>query len=581
MHPLFDLALLLTALATPSTRLAALERGYLAGLFRAKPHLADYMGDHRFAGQLADLSPRGLRRRIGELEAQRSGLAAIDPAALTRDEQIDAAILRDGIALELLELTEIREWTWSPRLVDSFVWYDPREMIASRLSGLVHGSWGTEDTRRRAATEQLRALPRWLGERRRALGQVSELHLEQERQENRGRIRFFQTELAEFTRAHPQSEAARRAALRALRSYQRFMETELPPRATRSWRLGPELYRKKFPLALQTDLAPDELVRLARRDFAAARAELYQLARRLHGQLWPSEPPPAADAPSRPQAEVIARVRDETARDHPAADALVKAHADQLTRLRAFVEARGLVTLPPPDTLSVEVMPDFKRSGAGAEYLAPGALDRSAPFHGTYYVDPVDPTWSPEKVESYLRANNEYEIALTAAHEAIPGHHVQAWWSHRRPNPLRDTLWSGPFAEGWAMYGEALLAQNGFGGDQNDRYRFHELLGRMIVCANAILDVGLQGGAMTDQEALRFMVEDGFQETAQAERKLLRAKLESTQLPQYFLGWTEIVRLERGARDAGGFEQRRFDEELLAHGTIAVKYLRRDVLGGR
>jgi uncharacterized protein (DUF885 family) len=83
---------------------------------------------------------------------------------------------------------------------------------------------------------------------------------------------------------------------------------------------------------------------------------------------------------------------------------------------------------------------------------------------------------------------------------------------------------------------------------------------------------------MTDEEALRFMVEEGFQEKTQAERKLLRAKLDSTQLSQYFLGFTEIVRLEQDARAAGPFDQRAFDEKLLSHGTIAVKHLRRFVL---
>jgi uncharacterized protein (DUF885 family) len=102
-----------------------------------------------------------------------------------------------------------------------------------------------------------------------------------------------------------------------------------------------------------------------------------------------------------------------------------------------------------------------------------------------------------------------------------------------------------------------------------------DLRGRMIVASNAILDAGLQGGTMTGEEALRLMIEEGFQEKAQAERKLLRAKLDSTQLCQYFLGWDEIVRLEREARAAGSFDRRKFAEALLSHGTIGVKHLKK------
>jgi uncharacterized protein (DUF885 family) len=465
------------AAAPPSAthRLAALEQRYLDGLFRAKPHLADYMGDHRFAGKLSDLTPAGLRARITELQTQQRALDAIDRQALDADGQIDAAILQDGIALELLELTEIREWTWDPRLRDGFTYYDPREVVAARLSDIVHGSWGTPEERRLAVTAQLLGLPRWLRARERSMEKVSKVHLQQAVKDNRGRITFFETEVA--------------------------------------------------------------------------------------------------------GAPLVNRVKDAIAADHPKKDELVQASAAKLVLLRAFLDENQVVTLPPAETLSVEPMPEYKRGGSGAEYLSPGGLDRKAPFHGTYYVEPVDPTWPAEKVESYLRANNDYEIALTAAHEALPGHHTQAWWARRDPSALRATLWSGPFAEGWAVYGEGLVVKCGFGAEKNDRYRFMDLRGHMIVASNALLDAALQGGAMTDEEALRFMVEEGFQEKAQAERKLLRAKLDSTQLSQYFLGFTEIGRLEEEARAAGPFDQRAFDEKLLAHGTIAVKHLRRFVLG--
>jgi uncharacterized protein (DUF885 family) len=561
--------------------LASLAQRYLSGLFRAKPHLADYMGDHRFATQYQELTTNAVRFRVAELSQHGKELAALDRSKMSRDEQVDAAIMADAIALELLELEEIQEFTWSPRLVDSFTYYDPREIVAARISDIVHGNWGTEAERRTAVAAQLRAVARIVETRERYLtrSKVSKVHLDQAVKENAGRLAFLEKELPAFTKGDTLAETARNEAVFALQNYQRFLEKVLPNRVGADWRLGPEKYRKKFPLALQTDLAPEELVRLAREDFAAARGELYAVARKLAVGLLPGEPVPPEGAPPEAQAKLIARVKDVLAKDHPAPDALVSASAAQIGRLRALVQSKNVVELPPPETLSVEPMPEYKRGAAGAEYLSPGALDRGAPFHGTYYVDPVDPTWPKEKIESYLRANNDYEIALTAAHEAIPGHHTQAWFARRDPSVLRATLWSGPFAEGWAVYGEGLLVKLGLGDAQSDRYRFFDLRGRMIVAANAILDAGLQGGAMTDEEALRFMIDDGFQERTQAEKKLVRAKLDSTQLCQYFLGWAEIERLERDLRAKGSFDQRAFDDALLSHGTIAVKYLRQYVLG--
>ncbi|TMQ10598.1 MAG: DUF885 domain-containing protein [Deltaproteobacteria bacterium] len=121
----------------------------------------------------------------------------------------------------------------------------------------------------------------------------------------------------------------------------------------------------------------------------------------------------------------------------------------------------------------------------------------------------------------------------------------------------------------------------GWGGARNDRFRVFVLIETMVSTANTILDIELQSGRMTDEEAVRFMVEQGFQPRAQAEKKLVRAKLDSTQLCQYFLGLDEIETLEQDYRTQVGakFKQRTFDDALIGHGSLAVKFLRDYVLG--
>jgi uncharacterized protein (DUF885 family) len=581
-----------TAVAAPPPKIEALKKRYLDGLFRAKPHLATFMGDHRFDGKLPDLSPAGLRRRADELDRQDKELRAIPRAGLSRDEQIDADILADGIALERLYLKEIRDWEWDPRLNDSFPYYDPREIVAGRLSDIIHGDFAPEAERRKSVTAQLEALPGFLKQEIAALDRsheadsgarrTSKVYLDQAIKGNKGRIEFFQTEVKEFTAKDPRAEAARGRAVAALEGFQSFLEKDLAPHADGDWRLGAELYRKKFPLALQTTLSPDEVVPIAEAQFKTTRAQLFDVARKLHAQLWPKEPQPAANAAIdvKTQAQIINRVKDELAKDHPKPDDLVASHGRNLDALRAFIEKNDLLALPPKETLLVEPMPLFKRGSSAAEYLAPGVLDKKPAWHATYYVDPIDPSWPAERVESYLRGQNNYEVQLVASHEAYPGHHTQYFYSKRNLNPLRAVLWNAAMVEGWAVYGEGLMVGLGWGGAMNDRFRFYDLRGRMIVAANLILDVKLQSGQMTDEQAVRFMVDEGFQEKAMAEKKLLRAKLDSTQLAQYFLGLEEIRGLEREYRQKVGekWSQRAFNEALIGQGSIAVKFLRRYLL---
>src|SRR5262245_40084069 len=123
MHTVSFSLLLVVLCAAPAAasenagKLDALVKRYLDGLLRAKPHLATFMGDHRFDGTLPDRSAAGEQKRIAELVGQEAELAAIVQAGdLGDDSRIDAQIVADGIALELLYLREIREWEWDPRI---------------------------------------------------------------------------------------------------------------------------------------------------------------------------------------------------------------------------------------------------------------------------------------------------------------------------------------------------------------------------------------------------------------------------------------------------------------------------------
>src|SRR5882757_3195004 len=114
-NALFSL-LLIGVLGAPAAasenagKLDALVKRYLDGLFRAKPHLATFMGDHRFDGALPDLGAAATQKRQAELAAQKKELDTIVAAGdLGDDSRADAQIVADGIALELLYLGEIRE----------------------------------------------------------------------------------------------------------------------------------------------------------------------------------------------------------------------------------------------------------------------------------------------------------------------------------------------------------------------------------------------------------------------------------------------------------------------------------------
>jgi uncharacterized protein (DUF885 family) len=101
---------------------------------------------------------------------------------------------------------------------------------------------------------------------------------------------------------------------------------------------------------------------------------------------------------------------------------------------------------------------------------------------------------------------------------------------------------------------------------------------------NTLMDIAIHTGSMEREEAMKLMVEQGFQEESEASAKWDRARLSSTQLCEYFLGYTEMSDMEREARRRAAeastpFRWRPFLESVLAHGTPPTPVIR-DILFG-
>src|SRR4030095_13214383 len=169
---------------------------------------------------------------------------------------------------------------------------------------------------------------------------------------------------------------------------------------------------------------------------------------------------------------------------------------------------------------------------------------------------------------------------ILTIHEAYPGHYVQLEYSNRHPSLIRKVLFSGVFAEGWAVYTEQVMLDQGYGkGDL--ALRLSQLKWYLRAVCNAILDYKMHCTDMTDEEALRFLIWVAFQSEAEAILKIIRAKQSSCQLSTYFVGRMAFQRLRRRFQNELGddFSLGRYHEAVLAHGTLPVRYLP-ELVGG-
>src|SRR5262249_55584860 len=150
-------------------------------------------------------------------------------------------------------------------------------------------------------------------------------------------------------------------------------------------------------------------------------------------------------------------------------------------------------------------MPEFRRGNSLAYLENAPPLDPDAPSF--YAVSPPPADWTPQQVRSFLEEYNRQMLNVLTLHEAYPGHYVQLAYANRSPSLIRRVLQSGTFVEGWAVYGEVTMLNEGFG-DGDLRLRLMQLKFYLRAVANSILDYRMHCTRMSDDEAMRFLTEE-------------------------------------------------------------------------
>jgi uncharacterized protein (DUF885 family) len=382
------------------------------------------------------------------------------------------------------------------------------------------------------------------------------------------------------------------------------LRDDLLPRSEGEGRLGADLFARKLRHTFRSGLTAEIILEQAKREYVAVRAEMIRIAKQIWSRWVPSEPPPSHlnyGSQERADEQTVRDVIAAINRDHHSVAELVNYCRESYRDVVAFCREKDLITVP-DEPLDIEWTPPFLREFAGAMLDAPGPLDKGQKTF--YFVTPPPEEWSADQVESYLAEENDRQVALTTIHEGTPGHYLQLVYSNRCPSLVRAVFGSGVFVEGWAVYVTQVMVDAGFGADDPALALIHWKF-YLRAITNAMIDIGIHAGTMTEQEAMELMVRGGFQEEAEATKKYDRARLTSTQLSTYFVGSMEMWNLEtevrrraaiasgdpRGAAavpasrvvgglgETPGFDYKTHLESVIAHGSPPVPLIRRILLG--
>lgn len=555
--------------------LDTLVQNWLDESIRLSPPYATALGDHRHDSELGDLGPTSWYNRSMLARGVLERLQAIDTRTLSRDRQVDAALLFNSLHSDIWTHDGLQAWAWDPLLHN--------EYAGSALFSLIARDFAPLPERLRAATRRMEGFPLLLAGTRDALqvARVPTVHAQTVATQNAGLNSLVDLILADSAALEGEErtalQAAGRTAKLGIQAHQQWIDQVLVPGARGDFRLGAERYDVKLAYALNSGLSRADIKRSAEREMARVRDEMYAISRQVLAGT--DGAPDMPDSPSDEQRQAgIAAAMELVYADRPTRNGLVEAAEAMLASATDFVRANNLVTVP-EEPVRIVLTPEFQRGVAVAYCDSPGPLDRELPAF--YKISPIPENWSEEQALSFLREYNNRALEGVTVHEAMPGHYLQLAHSNRYPSVARAVLASGPFVEGWACYAQDVMVDAGHL-DNDPLYRLANLKFLLRVIANALLDIGVHVENMSREDAMQMMTVQAFQQESEAAGKWIRAQLSSAQLPTYFVGWQEHWNLRRETQAAQGsaFDMQTYHDQLLSFGSPPVRYAKALMTGG-
>jgi uncharacterized protein (DUF885 family) len=547
-----------------------LSRRFFDEVMALTPVSATGLGDHRFDDKIDDVSAAGRERRLTLERELLSAVKALDATQLSRAHQIDARLLASQLEYDIWRLTELQDWSWDPLIYAGLAGNSVYYLLARDFAPL--------PDRLKNVTARLTELPRLLAQVRESLDptRVPKIHAETAAKQNGGVLSLIDELVVPNIGVLSDAEQAElRSAIdkarKAVSQHQIWLDKRLVPEAKGDFRIGATLYDRKLGFALDSPLSRQEIRQRAERELVAARAQMYEVARKvLGGNESPRYMPDKPDAEVQ-QSVITAALQIAYSQRPPRSevfDVARKTYDDAL----AFVRSKGFVTVY-NDPLDIIPMPEFQRGVALAYCDPPGPLDKG---QKTFYaISPIPPEWTDAQTDSFLREYNTRSIHNLTIHEAMPGHYLQLTHSNRYDSPLRAALQSGTFIEGWAVYMERVMVEQGYM-EADPLMHLVQLKWYLRTISNAILDQGVHVDGMSQEDAMRLMTHDTFQEEREAAGKWVRAQLSSAQLPTYFVGVQEHLALREEAKQRWGaqFDLKTYHDKVLSYGSPPVRYVR-------
>lgn len=565
------------AVHTPAARIVAapqnrndrfmdsLSMQFLTALWRIDPEDGIYVGKFDMAAKITIPDAASRAKRLAFIDEWLDKFGKLNADRLSPNQRTDLAVLLNKLKYDRWQLTTFREFEWNPAEYN----------VAQPLDLILNTEYAAKAQRLRTILKRLAYVPAYYQAARASIVNPTHEHTQLALQQAPGTLVVLADlgQAAQDSILTPQEKAI--FALRvanagtAVLGWVDFLtdldKSQMQMHRARSFRIGKDLYEQKFAFEIQSANTGEQTYRKA----LAARDELLTRMDGLADQLWDktmgSIPKPTD------RYKKIGMVIDKLSLQHTTPANFLPEIRRQIPQLQDWVVSHDLVSIDPSKPLVVRETPLYQRGVAGASIDAPGPY---RPRDKTYYnVTPLDGL-TPEQAESSLREYNNWMLQILNIHEAIPGHYTQLMNANRSPSLVKALFGNGAMVEGWAVYGERMMLDSGYGDNAPELWLMWCKWNLRSV-SNAILDYSVHVLGMTRDQAMDLLVRQAFQTPQEAAEKWRRAQLSSVQLSSYFSGYSDIMELRERRKEQLGdrFDLKQFHDQFLSYGNAPVKII--------
>ena len=538
-----------------------LSDDYLTGYLAWRPANGVALGYHQYDGKVTDLTKESLGKELGRLKEFDQKLAATDTASLSPKMFYDFRILRSAIKNEIFSFEDMRAYDKNPMTyagaVDVSI-YIKRDFapIEDRLKSIIAIEKNASNVFA-AAKANLKDT-------------LAKPYVETAIQIAHGTTDFLGGDLKVALKDVKNDtlmqafNAANKSAIDAINGFADWLQKEKLPKANDKYAIGEASYKKMLLYNEGLTLSPERILEIGLKELKKEQDVFNAAAKTIDPSKKPVD------------------VYHDLQKDHPTAENLIPDVKKNVEAIRKFLTDKNIVSMPATVNLKVEETPQYARATSTASNDDPGPFETKA-TEAYYYVTPVDPKWTAQQKEDWLRQFDYYTTDNVTIHEAYPGHYTQ--FLHLNASSatrIEKIFGSYAYIEGWAHYCEQMMADEGYGhnGDtvRAAKYRLAQAGDALLRLCRLCVSIKTHCQGMKLDDATKFFMNNWYQGEKPSYQEALRGTFDPGYL-FYTVGKLEILKLrdDYEKQEGANFSLKKFHNAMLDHGMPPV-YLLREVL---